>query len=112
MAALQRLAAFDRVSMARQRASGLGLEAQRKVIEDLAASPGAESLRRAGKGGAVLRAAVSASAANFAPVLADIREAGHLSFRAIATELTARGIRTRLGGAWNVGNVKRQIERL
>jgi len=220
MAAGQRLVAYERVSTARQGASGLGLEAQRKVIEDFAASRGAEvlarftevesgrkadrpelakalhlakvtgatlviakldrlsrnaafllalrdsgvrfvavdmpeandltvgimalvaqaereaisrrtkealavakargvklgnpngaaSLRRAGKGGAALRATVSANAAAFAadlaPVLADIRAAEHTSLRAIAAELTARGIRTRRGGKWNVGNVK------
>jgi DNA invertase Pin-like site-specific DNA recombinase len=220
MAAGQRLVAYERVSTARQGASGLGLEAQRKVIEDFAASRGAEvlasftevesgrkadrpelakalhmakvtgatlviakldrlsrnaafllalrdsgvrfvavdmpeangltvgimalvaqaereaisrrtkealaiakargvklgnpngaaSLRRAGKGGAALRAAVSANAAAFAadlaPVLADIRAAGHTSLRAIAAELTARGIRTRRGGRWGVGNVR------
>lgn len=74
---------------------------------------GAESLRRAGKGGTALRAAVSANAAEFAadlaPVLADIRAAGHTSLRAIAAELTARGIRTRRGGKWGVGNVKRLL---
>ena len=73
-------------------------------------SNGAESLRRAGKGGAALRAAVSADAAAFAadlaPVLDDIRAAGHSSLRAIATELAARGIRTRRGGKSGVGNVK------
>lgn len=71
---------------------------------------GAESLRRAGKGGAALRAAVSANAAAFAadlaPVLTDIRAVGHTLLRAIAAELTAEGIRTRRGGEWNVGNVK------
>jgi DNA invertase Pin-like site-specific DNA recombinase len=71
---------------------------------------GAQSLRRAGKGGAALRAAVSANAASFAadlaPVLADIQAAGTTSLRAIAAELTARGIRTRRGGGWGVGNVK------
>jgi DNA invertase Pin-like site-specific DNA recombinase len=72
---------------------------------------GAESLRRAGKGGAALRAAVSANAAAFAadlaPVLADIRATGHTSLRAIAGELTSRGIKTRRGGKWGVGNVRR-----
>jgi DNA invertase Pin-like site-specific DNA recombinase len=220
MAAGQRLAAYERVSTARQGASGLGLEAQRKVIEDFAVSRGAEvlarftevesgrkaerpellkalhlakvtgatlviaklgrlsrnaafllalrdsgarfvsvdmpeandltvgimalvaqaereaisrwtkealafakargvklgnpngaeSLCRAGKGGVALRAAVSANAAAFAadlaPVIKAIWEAGHTSLRAIATELTARGIQTRRGGAWDVGNVK------
>ncbi|MBL9072517.1 recombinase family protein [Tabrizicola sp.] len=70
---------------------------------------GAESLRRAGKGGAALRAVVSANAAAFAedlaPVIADVQAAGHTSLRAIAAELTARGIRTRRGGRWSVGNV-------
>jgi DNA invertase Pin-like site-specific DNA recombinase len=70
---------------------------------------GAESLRRAGKGGAALRAAVYASATAFAadltPVLAAIQAAGYTSLRAIAAELAARGIQTRRGGKWNVGNV-------
>jgi DNA invertase Pin-like site-specific DNA recombinase len=70
---------------------------------------GAASLRRAGRGGAALRKAGSANAAAFAadlmPVLADIRAAGHISLRAVAAELTTRGIRTRRGGQWHVGNV-------
>lgn len=225
MAAGQRLVAYERVSTARQGASGLGLEAQRKVIEDFAASRGAEvlarftevesgrkadrpelakalhlakvtgatlviakldrlsrnaafllalrdsgvrfvavdmpeandltvgimalvaqaereaisrrtkealavakargvklgnpngaeSLRRAGRGGAALWAEVSANAAAFAadlaPVLADIRAAGHTSLRAMAAELTLRGIRTRRGGRWGVGNVKKLSQR-
>jgi len=76
---------------------------------------GADSLRRAGKGGVALRAAVSANtaafAADLAPVLADIQAAGHTSLRSIAAELTARGIRTRREGRWGVGNVKRLLER-
>jgi hypothetical protein len=71
---------------------------------------GAASLWRAGKGAVALRAAVSANAEGFAAdlaaVVADTRAAGHVSLRAIAAELTARGIRTRRGGAWGVGNVK------
>ena len=71
---------------------------------------GAAALKRAGEGGAALRAAVSANskafAADLAPVLQDIRAAGHSSLRAIAAQLTARGIRTRRGGNWAVGNVK------
>lgn len=74
---------------------------------------GAASLRRAGKGGAALRAAVSANAAAFAadlaPILADIRAEGHISLRAMAAELTAREIRTRRGGRWGVGNVGRLL---
>jgi DNA invertase Pin-like site-specific DNA recombinase len=225
MAAGQRLVAYERVSTARQGASGLGLEAQRKVIEDFAAARGAEvlarftevesgrradrpelakalhlakvtgatlviakldrlsrnaafllalrdsgvrfvavdmpeandltvgimalvaqaereaisrrtkealavaksrgaklgnpngaeSLRRTGKGGAALRVVVSANAAAFAadlaPVLADIRATGHISLRAIAAELTERGIKTRRGGMWGVGNVRGLLRR-
>jgi DNA invertase Pin-like site-specific DNA recombinase len=77
---------------------------------------GAAALKRAGKGGAALRAAVSANAAAFAadlaPVIEDIRAAGHTSLRAIAAELTARGIRTRRGGEWGVGNVKDLLQRI
>jgi hypothetical protein len=76
---------------------------------------GAESLMRARKGGAALRAVVSANAAAFAadlaPVLADIRRAGHTSLRAIAAELTARGIKTRRGGRWSVGNAQVLVSR-
>ena len=46
MAAGQRLVAYERVSTARQGASGLGLEAQRKTIEDFASSRGNEVLAR------------------------------------------------------------------
>lgn len=63
---------------------------------------GAESLRQAGKGGAAPRAAVSANAVAFAmdlaPMIEDNLAAGHLSLRAIAAELTTRGIKTRHGG--------------
>ena len=76
---------------------------------------GAAALRRAGKGGAALRATVTANAETFArdlaPVLADIRARGHTSLRAIAAELTARGIRTRRGGRWGVRNVKGLVGR-
>lgn len=46
MAAGQRLVAHERLSTARQGASGLGLEAHRKVIEEFAAFGGAEVLAR------------------------------------------------------------------
>jgi DNA invertase Pin-like site-specific DNA recombinase len=76
---------------------------------------GAACLRRAGKGGVEFRAAVSANANGFAtdlaPVLADIRAAGHSSLRAVAAELTARGIGTRRGGAWQVSSVKALLGR-
>ena len=77
---------------------------------------GAASLRRAGKGGVALRAAVSANAQDFAldlaAVVADIRNDGTASLRVIAGELTLRGIRTRRGGQWSVSNVKGLLRRL
>ena len=77
---------------------------------------GAAALRRAGKGGVALCAAVTANAeafaADLAPVIADIRAGDATSLRAIAAELSARGIRTRRGGAWGVGNVKGVLGRI
>ena len=77
---------------------------------------GAAALRRAGKGAVALRAAVSinadAFAADLAQVLAEIRAAGHVSLRAIAVELEARGMRTRRGGQWNLSNVKGLLNRI
>jgi DNA invertase Pin-like site-specific DNA recombinase len=77
---------------------------------------GAESLRRAGKGGAALRATVSSNANAFATdlvqVVADIRAAGHTTFRAIAAELTARGIKTCNAGTWGPSTVRNLIARV
>ena len=77
---------------------------------------GAASLRRAGKVGVALRAAVSANAdafaADLAAVVADIRSAGTVSLRAIAAELALSGIRTRRGGRWQVSNVRGLLGRL
>ena len=77
---------------------------------------GAAALRRAGKGGAALQATVrknaDAFAAELAPVVAEIRAAGHTSLRGIAAELNARGIRTRRGGRWHVSNVRNLLARL
>ena len=42
----QRFVAYERVSTKRQGASGLGLEAQRKAIDDLVASRGADVIAR------------------------------------------------------------------
>jgi DNA invertase Pin-like site-specific DNA recombinase len=56
---------------------------------------GAAALRRAGKDGAPLRAAIAHDAdrhaRDFAPVVDDIRTGGATSLRAIAGELNARG---------------------
>ncbi len=77
---------------------------------------GAAALKRAGKGGVALGAAVSANADQFArdlaAVVTDIQEAGAVSIRAIAAELEARGIRTQRGGAWQVSNVRALLARL
>jgi hypothetical protein len=45
-------------------------------------------------------------------VIADIRSAGHVSLRAIAAELNARGMMTRRGGIWSVSNEKGVLVRL
>ncbi len=79
-------------------------------------SNGAAALRQAGRGGQALHKAVAGNADAFAQdlvaVVTDIREEGHLSLRAIAGELTLRGIRTRRGGAWQVSNVRNLLTHL
>lgn len=77
---------------------------------------GAAALRRAGKGGAPLRQAVSRNAdefaADLAPVVEDIRSEGGTTLRAIAAELNARGMLTQRGGRWHVSNVRNLLIRL
>jgi DNA invertase Pin-like site-specific DNA recombinase len=77
---------------------------------------GAAALRRAGEGGAALRAAVTrnadAHAQALAPVIAELRARGHTTLRAIATELAARGMQTRRGGRWHVSNVRNLLARI
>ena len=77
---------------------------------------GAAALRREGKGGVALRAAVARNADDYArdlaPVLQDIRDAGHVSLRAMAAELNRRGMMTRRGGKWQVSNVLGLVKRL
>lgn len=76
---------------------------------------GAAALRRAGKGGAALRATVAANAdahaRDLAPVVADLRAGGATSLWAIAAGLNARGIRTRRGGRWHVPTVANLLNR-
>ena len=76
----------------------------------------AARLRRAGKGGVALCEAVSANAEEFAldlaAVVADMSAAGLTSLRAIAMQLTARGIRTRRSGVWQVSNMHKLSARL
>jgi DNA invertase Pin-like site-specific DNA recombinase len=77
---------------------------------------GAAALRRAGKGGAPLRAAIARNAdrhaQDLAPVIEDIRMSGLTSLRAIAGELNARGMLTRRGGRWHVSTVMNLLDRL
>ena len=77
---------------------------------------GAAALRRAGKGGAPLRAAIARNAdrhaQDLAPVIADIRCGGSTSLREIAGELNARGMLTRRGGRWHVCTVMNLLDRL
>ena len=77
---------------------------------------GAAALRRAGKGGAALRATVAHNAdrhaQDLAEVIGDIRRAGSESLRAIAAELNTRGILTRRGGVWHVSTVRNLLRRL
>jgi DNA invertase Pin-like site-specific DNA recombinase len=77
---------------------------------------GAAAVRRAGKGASALREAVSrnadAHAEALAPVVRDLQAAGHTSLRALASELTARGMQTRRGGKWHVSNMRNLLARL
>jgi DNA invertase Pin-like site-specific DNA recombinase len=77
---------------------------------------GASALRRAGNGGAALRAAVARNAdrhaKDLAPVLEDLRMQGVTSLRHIADALNDRGMLTRRGGQWHVSNVRNLLLRL
>ena len=77
---------------------------------------GAAALRRAGKGGAPLRAAIARNAdrhaRDLAPVVEDIRAGGATSLGAIADELNARGMLTRRGGRWHKSTVMNLLDRL
>lgn len=77
---------------------------------------GAAALRRAGHGGAPLRAAVAGNADEHALALAcvirEIRAQGHKTLRALAAELNRRSILTRRGGQWHVSSVRNLIRRI
>lgn len=77
---------------------------------------GAASLRRAAKGNAAacdaVRAGAASRAADYAPVIADIRATGATSLPAIARELNERGIVTPRGGKWHPSSVKNLLARL
>ncbi|PWK53586.1 hypothetical protein C8D95_113111 [Silicimonas algicola] len=76
----------------------------------------AAALRRAGKGGYALRAAVSKNADGFAesarPVLETRRAQGTTNLRGIAAELNDRGMLTRRSGDWRMSNVRYLLGRL
>jgi DNA invertase Pin-like site-specific DNA recombinase len=77
---------------------------------------GAAALRRAGKGGAALREAVTSNADRFARDLTSvvdvIRGDGKVTLRAIADAMNARGMMTRRGGRWHVSTVKNLLARI
>jgi DNA invertase Pin-like site-specific DNA recombinase len=77
---------------------------------------GAAALRRAGKGGAALREAVSrnadAHARDLAPVLKELKAKGVTSLRGIAAALNERGMLTQRDGRWWVSNVWNLLARL
>jgi hypothetical protein len=74
------------------------------------------ALRRAGKGGVALRAAVSVNAdqfaADLAPVIANLHEQGVTTLRQIFAALNSRGVLTRRGGRWHVSNVRNLLARI
>jgi hypothetical protein len=76
---------------------------------------GAAALRRSDDNGQALRRTVSANvdrfAADFVPVVADIRAAGYSSLRDIANELNRRGMLTRRGGRWHLSSVRNLLRR-
>lgn len=108
------VAEAEREAIARRTTEALAAARARGVR--LGNPNGAAALRRAGKGGSALHAAVRSNAdrfaADLATVLADIRASGQTSLRGIAASLTARGIRTRRGGEWQVSNVRDLIGRI
>ena len=77
---------------------------------------GAEALRRAGKGGAALRATVTQNADQFAeslaPVVAAARARGKTTLRDLAGDLNAQGILTRRGRNWYVSSLRNLLRRI
>jgi DNA invertase Pin-like site-specific DNA recombinase len=61
---------------------------------------------------ASIRAAADAFASNVLPVIRQIKAGGVTSFRGIADELNARGVRTARGGEWHATTVRNTLLRL
>ena len=103
----------EAISQADQGGAGGGQEPRRAARQPATAR---RRCRRAGKGGAPLRAAIARNAdrhaQDLAPVVEDIRAGGATSLRAIAGELNARGMLTRRGGRWHVSTVTNLLDRL
>lgn len=104
----------EREAISRRTKEALAAAKARGVI--LGNPNGASALRRAGKGGAALRAAVTNNADAFAeglrPVIETLQVEGNTTLRAIADELNARGILTRRSAKWHVSNVRNLLERI
>ena len=104
----------EREAISRRTREALAVARSRGV--QLGNPNGAAALRRAGKGGAPLRAAIARNAdrhaQDLAPVVADIRAGGATSLRAMAAELNGRGMLTRRGGRWHVSTVLNLLDRL
>jgi DNA invertase Pin-like site-specific DNA recombinase len=64
------------------------------------------------KGNAAMVRIANERAANIAPVLAELREAGIVSLRAIADALNDRGIPAAKGGTWSPTQVNRVLGRI
>ena len=90
-------------------------QAEREAISRRTKEDGAAALRRAGKSGVPLRAAVTrnteAHTRDLAPVLEELRAQGVTSLRAVAEALNERGMHTRPGGRWWVSSVRNLLRR-
>jgi DNA invertase Pin-like site-specific DNA recombinase len=77
---------------------------------------GAAALRRAQRGNASAVAVVKGKAAAFAadvlPIIHAIKEEGHTSLGAIASQLNERNIKTARGGKWEKATVRNLLARL
>lgn len=62
-------------------------------------------------GRAVRTAKANERAADLAPVIAEVKQAGFTTLRAIASELNKRGVPASKGGTWSSAQVKRILDR-